>query len=249
MPIDDYLGKLEGINNINKIQNIPFRQKNKPLLSSHNYILLKGKTYRYYSYPDILIDLSYINAPEWEYAHQEADELDSFMINPRQFIDYLKLLISGVASDQNNTPLNPSFLIGKFNEIINTDKLIWLDAEFTTINGIRFIEFDHKITPNGIRAQEKHLFDEDNLLRNNSKISIEDFLNSKNSFGLPDFINSNDGELVKYFFPRFNNNVAFYGGAVINERIYGFNSEKYVFRPGIVGDPLTDPVTIVARKA
>ena len=246
MPIDDYLGNLKGHRYIK--QKITPKREKYPPITSLTKIFLEGKQYKNYNYPDLLISTTYLPAQNWDYAHELLDDLDSFMLTPRQFIDYLKLLKSGNACDQYKRKLNPKFLIYKFNNIINTDKLIWLDTEFRIQGDAKFIYYNHLNTSEGPVAHDRHFLNPFDFLISDCCLTLDNFLATPNSFGLP-YSKSNYGNfLIKYHSPQRDGNVATYGGSDIIERRFNLNTEKEVFRPHIVGDPLTFPMTFKAQK-
>src|SRR3990167_8644695 len=99
MPIDKYLEKLEGSRVSKKILN-PL-----PIFSIENtrrYIILEGKLHETYSYPDLLVSMGK--------SHQALYEEDSFMLNLRQYVDFLKLLKNGKAFDENGNLIEPKIL-------------------------------------------------------------------------------------------------------------------------------------------
>jgi len=248
MPIDDYLGKIEGIRTLKKLFIPPLESG--VHISSLTEIYLESKQYKNYSYPDLLVSPHYLKAQNWQEAHIMADEFDSFVLTPRQFIDYLKLLKSGEAYNQSKKKINPKYLLNEFEKIINTDKLIWLDAEFKLINGIKHIFYNHKPTSQGPIYDNSDILDTSDYLKGYWSLSVDDILSTKNSYGLPDHKSDpGNNSIIKYHPPMVHDCVATYGGSEIREKRYNFESDKSVFRPGIVGDPLTYPVIITARNA
>ena len=87
MPIDDYLGKIEGIRSSNRV----FRKHTN--LSDNDledYIILESKSHDSHSYPDLLVSKkrSHLSL-HWFDAHKALNQENSFMLNLRQFVDYL----------------------------------------------------------------------------------------------------------------------------------------------------------------
>ncbi len=58
------------------------------------YIILPGKSYGEYEYPDLLVGVGCeIKGRTWMETHKKSHERDSFLLNPRQFLDLVIMLI------------------------------------------------------------------------------------------------------------------------------------------------------------
>jgi len=202
MPIDDYLGKIEGIRSSNRV----FRKHTN--LSDNDledYIILESKSHDSHSYPDLLVSKkrSHLSL-HWFDAHKALNQENSFMLNLRQFVDYLMLLKSGKVYDGKGRKLHEIESLSLFRGIIAPMKPFraeWLDAYFKAdifSDSIR-INYNHKCINNSWVAgisEQLH-----NHLENtrNPGINLENWLIYATFQGLPDkFIELGD---ISYFAP------------------------------------------------
>jgi hypothetical protein len=87
------------------VEVVPEVQQNQPLPSVNvaepeKYIILEGRAHGSYAYPDLLVAMekSHYNH-NWNSAKSALHAKGEFMLTPRQFADFLKLLKSGDAYD------------------------------------------------------------------------------------------------------------------------------------------------------
>lgn len=115
----------------------PVFQQPSGIVDPSSHIILPGRTHGSYSYPQIYVAMerSYLNE-DWNQAHESLRKEDAFMLNPRQFVDFLALLKSGNAYDGTNQKIAESRLTEILNEIVevrNPWRSEWLDAKFTKV--------------------------------------------------------------------------------------------------------------------
>ena len=215
MPIDKYLEKLEGSRVSKKILN-PL-----PIFSIENtrrYIILEGKLHETYSYPDLLVSMGKSHhGKNWYETHQALYEEDSFMLNLRQYVDFLKLLKNGKAFDENGNLIEPKILELILDDIFEKRDPLrgeWIDALFNINNNLLYIKYDNRIIngdliPGQIRTSSNHL-----LKGAGIGINLDDWLNTATIHGLPPRKIKN-GELDYYACLEENNCVAwFYADSV-----------------------------------
>src|SRR3989338_8273799 len=125
------------------------------------------------------------------------------------------------------TSLTQIFLEGKQYKNYNyPDKLIWLDTEFRIQGDAKFIYYNHLNTSEGPVAHDRHFLNPFDFLISDCCLTLDNFLATPNSFGLP-YSKSNYGNfLIKYHSPQRDGNVATYGGSDIIERRFNLNTEK-----------------------
>src|SRR3989344_9495227 len=106
-------------------QDIPDSEKPERKPSSSNvsnaniYLILPGRQHGNYEYPDLLVstDRSHLGR-NWNDAYEALRQEDSFMLNPRQFVDFLSLLKSGEAYDGNGRKVNKGKLGSVLDDIV-----------------------------------------------------------------------------------------------------------------------------------
>jgi hypothetical protein len=99
------------------------------------YLLLEGRTHGNYEYPDLIVatDRSHQNK-NWSEAWNELRQEDAFMLNPRQYVDFLKMLRSGQGYDETGNAVSGSVLAEILNDIVEVRdpwRAEWLDARFS----------------------------------------------------------------------------------------------------------------------
>ena len=100
---------------LNEYSNVPKPRKvRKPKTKKPISIILPANQHSSYSYPDLEVSLNTSNPIEEKLASE-----DSFMLNLRQFIDFLKLLRSDkIIYDSKGKPLDPKIREGALEKII-----------------------------------------------------------------------------------------------------------------------------------
>ena len=177
----------------------PASQAKPPTQVSSKAIILEAKQYRGYSYPDLLVptERSYLNK-NWAECRQAARQEEGYMLTPRQFVDFLKLLKSGKAFDENGKKVDSMRLQGLYDEITAVKspwRAEWLDAKFgdKTIT-YALIEKDGSTTEVSRKLQGCLMEDK------TPGISLDSWLEKANNQGLPTK-KTKDGNLY-YWHPR-----------------------------------------------
>ncbi|MBS3146301.1 hypothetical protein J4471_01240 [Candidatus Woesearchaeota archaeon] len=209
MPIDDLLANLDVDKVRLKIKKNKWKSIECDIEDAENYILLEGKKYGNYSYPDMLIStrLKYFGQ-NWVDAHKKLRQENSFMLTIRQFADFLKLLKLGIAYNGLGNKLGGYDLDRIQDEVLMPEQREWLDASFTiTRSKVFYMAFNNKIGPkdNPIPTYDQRLGE--NILRHQRSIDFDKWLNTKNKLGLP--IKKQKGDL--YFNRPSNNSVTYFG--------------------------------------
>src|SRR3989344_961370 len=120
----------------------PERKPSSSNVSNANiYLILPGRQHGNYEYPDLLVstDRSHLGR-NWNDAYEALRQEDSFMLNPRQFVDFLSLLKSGEAYDGNGKRVNREKLGSVLDDIVKVKSPVraeWLDAKFSSQGTIR----------------------------------------------------------------------------------------------------------------
>ena len=154
-----------------------------------SYIILPGKIYNNYSYPDLLVskERSYHNN-DWHQSHELLSKDNSFMLTIRQFVDFLNLLKSGKAYNGKGDKINNKELDDLFDEItevMSPGRAEWLDADFKVINDNLHINYEHRfinntLTPRYLEPLESCLMED-----KTPGIDIKSWLKNANKQGLP----------------------------------------------------------------
>ena len=113
-----------------------------------SYVKLDGKKHESYEYPDLLVNmLTSYHGSDFRGSHIKLHEQGSFMLNPRQFWDFRKLIKSRKAFDGNGKIVPRTVLKAVEDEIfgIRTPyRAEWLNAKFVEIDGKRHINYDFR---------------------------------------------------------------------------------------------------------
>ena len=130
---------------------------------------------------------------------------DEYMLTPRQFVDFLALLKSGNASDENGNAVNPAQLEAILDEITEV-KDPWraehLDAKFDSSGLIRktFRITYHKIKSDGTIEEVTEPLEDCLMSDKEPGIDLDDWLKNANNQGLPK-PDAKKGDLW-YWYPR-----------------------------------------------
>ncbi|MBI4095234.1 MAG: hypothetical protein HY438_00060 [DPANN group archaeon] len=152
-----------------------------------DYVFLAGRTHGTYSYPDSLVSkqTSFKNK-DWFEAHQALQAEQRQMLTPRQFVDFLHLLMFEKASDGAGTALPPAEQKQLLDEIIAVRdpwRAEWLDADFKVVNGELRINYAHELISGQLRPRySEKLVD---CLIENRQIDLPAWLKGANQWGLP----------------------------------------------------------------
>ncbi|MDD5133047.1 MAG: hypothetical protein PHD81_03050 [Candidatus Nanoarchaeia archaeon] len=188
--------------------------ENKPtpitnLNNPEDYMILEGKTYDNYSYPDLLVSKyrlgsnlenypntgkeangrEYIGNIDWKTALTLNLNCEGFTLNPRQFIDFLKLLKSGKVYDGKGNKINSIELENIYNEITQVRdpwRSEWLDAKFKEINNGLYLFSKHKLENGALVPKYKEIIEPSTLMKDKlSGINLDSLLKTANKQGFP----------------------------------------------------------------
>ena len=205
-----------------------------------SYLILEGKNHGKYSYPDLMVGTTrlsyddevkkaakklnltlqntqeenngtnYIGNINWNDALKLNLTLDSFTLNLRQYLDFLKLLKSGKAFYADGTKADKKILDNILDEIIkvrNPYRSEWIDADLKFNNNELSINYDHKLVNNQLVPQRTELL-EDCLIEDKTPgIDLDDLLINATYQGLPKK-NVKSGSMYYWCPDKDNNSVA-----------------------------------------
>ena len=185
---------------------LAIRVKTQELLASpdhlENYIILPGKVYGNYSYPDLLVSMDrYYQGSNWCNSHTKLHNDGFFMLTPRQFIDFISLLKSGNVHNGKGTKLDSAKVNTLLEDILKKKdpyRAEWLDADFKVVNCNLYINYNHR-TDNGILKPQNTELLEPCLMKD----CYIDLL-SANKQGLP--TKKMRKKDIYFYYPRRNNN-------------------------------------------
>ena len=209
-----------------------------------SYLILPGKQHGDYSYPDLLVQTTrlgydpeveniakklnltlsdtgtenngsgFIGNINWSTALKLNLSLDSFTLNPRQYLDFLALLKFGNAFYADGKKADKDVLDNILDEIItkrNPYRAEWLDADFKVIKGkglfgskSLFINYNHKLVGNDLAPEKSELLEECLMEDKTPGIDLDNLLINSTKQGLPKK-NISSGSLY-YWYPRSDNN-------------------------------------------
>ena len=193
-----------------------------------NYIILPGKTHGNYSYPDLLVAMERTHrGKNWEDSHRALSQENSFMLNIRQFADFLNLIRSKKAYDGNGILIDERKIDSILDLILTVRdpwRSEWLDAKFESKGGLMgvgkkmHIQYGYGINSNGQLCFTSEFPLDDYLSSNKTPgIDTNDWLSNANKFGLPKS-DVKDGNL--YYWRPTDGSVAWFGansvGAVLS---------------------------------
>ncbi len=117
-------------------------------VSLDSYLILPGRARGNYEYPDLLVaqDVSY-KGKNWHESHEVLHREDSFMLNPRQFIDFLNLLKKRKVYDGRGSKANSSRVRAVLGGIMGKRdpwRAEWLDAYFAYVDRNMYMFYNHR---------------------------------------------------------------------------------------------------------
>ena|SRR3989344_8957744 len=150
------------------------------------FIILEGRVHGSYSYPDLLVSTDKCLFDKNSYEQHEAlHKKNSFMLHPRQFVDFLNLIHTGKAYDGNGKKISAEKLDSVLGEIINA-RNPWrsenLDAYFNVENNAMNITY-YKLNDNGNFEKVTELLQD--CLMKDKYVDLGDWLKNANEQGLP----------------------------------------------------------------
>jgi len=188
------------------------------LKNPEEYIFLPGKKYNDFMYDDCCVSMhrlgatpevsaaaqtlglqvsntarenngkEYIGNINWFQAMSLTASLGGYVLDLRQFADFLLLLKSGDAVDGNGKKIPATQLKEIFNEITevrNPNRAEWLDADFKVKGKELYIHYNHRTVSGTLTPQNKELLT-DYLTENKTPgIYMHDWLQTANNHGLP----------------------------------------------------------------
>ncbi len=205
-----------------------------------SYLILPGKQHESYSYPDLLVQTTrlgydkevekiakklnlslsntgtenngnkFIGNINWSIALKLNLSLNSFTLNPRQYLDFLTLLKSGNAFYANGNKTDKTVLDNVLDEILtvrNPYRAEWLDADFKVKNEKLFINYGHKLVGNDLVPGKSELLEECLMEDKTPGIDLDHLLINSTKQGLPKK-NVSGGDLYYWCPDKDNNSVA-----------------------------------------
>lgn len=154
---------------------------------AEKYIRLEGRKIGSYDRPDLLISMDkYHPSKNWDEAHEELKKEDGFMLNMRDFADFLNLLRSGKAYDGKGDKIDKA----RLNEILNDITEVrtpwraeWIDHLYADKGKTTSVTYH--IADNGSLKEVTEPLED--CLRDDRTpgIDLEDWLDDANNQGLP----------------------------------------------------------------
>ncbi len=139
----------------------------------------------------------YIGNINFDQSHNLLEELGSFMLNPKLFTEFLKLLKSGNAIDGNKNKINSNELetiLKGITELRDPFRREWLDHKYSQSKNKLLVTY-HKFDSSGKLIKVTEALDSDTLMEDKTPgMDLEDWINNRTSQGLPKS-NVSDGSL------------------------------------------------------
>ena len=168
-----------------------------------SYIILPGRKHGSYEYPDLLVPAERTHKGKKWYQAKESLYLDgSYMITPRQFVDFINLLRSGNAYDGLGVKLDTKRVKALLDDILEQKdpyRAEWLDARFAQ-SGKTLNVMYHKIKSDGSIEDVAEPLQDCLMEDKQPGISLDYWLRNANNQGLPPK-NISDGSIY-YWYPR-----------------------------------------------
>src|SRR3989344_7135661 len=173
-------------------------------MKQESSIILPGKEYSNYSYPDLLVSMNrtyYKTGKNWYDSHKQLQSKSNFMLTIRQFTDLINLLKSGKVYNGLGKEISQRRIDSILDDILTRREFLraeWNDVKFERVNGVLHINYNHRHVNGQLKPQNSEPLEE--CLMQDRRISLDHWLNNANSQGLP-VPNTNDGNLY-YWYPR-----------------------------------------------
>ena len=181
-------------------------------MKQESSIILPGKEYSNYSYPDLLVSMNrtyYKAGKDWYDSHKQLQSKDNFMLTIRQFVDFINLLKSGKVYNGLGKEINQRRIDSILEDILTQREFLraeWNDVKFKLVNGVLHIQYNHRHVNGQLQPQNSEPLEE--YLMQYRRISLDHWLSNANSQGLP-VPNTNNGSL--YYWHPGDNSVAMFG--------------------------------------
>ena len=175
--------------------------KPQPTTDTSDYLILEATS----QYPDTLVSTTTTHHNNnWNKTHELLQANNQHMPTIKQFADFLKLLKSGKAFNQQGRQISSQTLEQIFNEITEVRspwRAEWLDADFKVINDTLHINYNYneQSQPSNSEPLQPYLQQD-----KTPGIDLEHWINNPTSQGLPK-PNTQDGNLW-YWQPLNDNN-------------------------------------------
>ncbi len=176
-------------------------------VSLDSYLILPGRVYGNYEYSDLLVaqDVSY-KGKNWHESHEALHREDSFMLNPRQFIDFLNLLKKRKVYDGRGNKANSSRVRAILGGIMGKRgpswRAEWLDAYFAYVDRNMYMFYNHRTIDGRLLATRVEPLEK--YIREDCYVD----LGSANRLGLP--VKKSRSQETYFMSPR-ENSVARFG--------------------------------------
>ncbi len=120
----------------------------------------------------------------WYGAHNKLYEQNGRMLTIKEFTDFIRSILSGDPTDGLGNKLAPDEVTKIYKSVTRAGRDVgeWLDARFVDINGISYINYDHRFIDGQLKPQNSEPLEG---LMEDEKISFEYWLRNATSQGLP----------------------------------------------------------------
>jgi len=159
------------------------------------------------------IDLNgYLGYLTWMESHKVLQNLSTrhIMLNPRRFVDFLDLLVSGEVYDGNGDKIPEEGISAILEQIIGeTDcpKSEYLDMYFVNQMGYMVANYNHVVLENGLIPGKAELLKNCSIISSVSR-DLYHLINNSNEQGLPNKEFAGKPRINLYYNPPKNNHVA-----------------------------------------
>ena len=164
-----------------------FRPDPARIASPEKYIILPGHKHGSYEYDDLIVSMERSHQKkDWYGAHRLLNKDNAFMLNLRQFVDFLSLLKSGNAFDGAGKKIDRNKLEALYNDIVEARdpwRGEWLDADFKVINDELVINYSHRYKGKKLVPQKSEPLEA--CLTDDKQIQLDYWVNNATRQGLP----------------------------------------------------------------
>ena len=198
-----------------------FRPDPARIASPKKYIILPGHKHGSYEYGDLIVSMERSHQKkDWYGAHRLLNKDNAFMLNLRQFVDFLSLLKSGNAFDGAGKKLDRNKLEALYKDIVEVRdpwRGEWLDADFKVVNDELVINYSHRYKGKKLVPQKSEPLEA--CLTDDKQIQLDYWVNNATRQGLPAKKTPN-GSLHYRGPDRDNNSVAWFGASSVGAVLY-----------------------------
>src|SRR3989344_5409991 len=135
-------------------------------MKQESSIILPGKEYSNYSYPDLLVSMNrtyYKAGKDWYDSHKQLQSKDNFMLTIRQFVDFINLLKSGKVYNGLGKEISQRRIDSILDDVLaqrGPCRAEWLDTKFKLVNDVLHINYNHRHVNGQLRPQNSKPLEE-----------------------------------------------------------------------------------------